>query len=164
MPRRPRVLKRPAIAPDKQFNSLLVSKLINRVMWGGKKTVAAKIVTGSLLTASKELQAEPLEILTVAIDNVKPQIEVKSMRVGGANYQVPMEPYPERALSLALRWVVEAARDVKGKPMQLKLKNILIQSYNGEGPAVAKRNTTHQLAAGNKAFAHLAAWAKRNKK
>jgi small subunit ribosomal protein S7 len=164
MPRRPRVLKRPSIAPDKNFNSLLVSKLINRVMWDGKKTIAAQIVTGALLSANKELEAEPLEILNIAIDNVKPQIEVKSMRVGGANYQVPMEPYPERALSLALRWIVEAARSIKGKAMQEKLKSIIIQSYNGEGPAVAKQKTTHQLAAGNKAFAHLAAWAKRNKK
>jgi small subunit ribosomal protein S7 len=85
------------------------------------------------------------------------------MRVGGANYQVPMEPYPERALSLALRWIVTAARDVKGKPMATKLKDIIVQSVNSEGPAVAKRNTVHQTAAGNKAFAHLAAWAKRRR-
>ena len=115
------------------------------------------------MSASEELKIAPLEVLETAIENTKPQIEVKSMRVGGASYQVPMEPYPARALRLSLTWIVNAARDIKGKPMSIKLKDILIQSFNGEGPAVAKRNTVHQLAAGNKAFAHFAAWAKRRK-
>ncbi len=163
MPRRKRVLKRPPIAPDKNFNSILVAKLINRLMLDGKKTTANKIVYLSLVDASKELQVEPLEVVERAIANVKPQIEVKSMRVGGANYQVPIEPYPERALSLALRWIVTSARLVKGKPMRTKLKDVLVASFNGEGPAVSKRDTVHQTAAGNKAFAHLAAWAKRKK-
>jgi small subunit ribosomal protein S7 len=163
MPRKQRVLKRPKILEDKTFNSILVSRLINRVMWDGKKTVANGVVVTALMAASDELKIAPLEVLETAIENTKPQIEVKSMRVGGASYQVPMEPYPARALRLSLTWIVNAARDIKGKPMSVKLKDILVQSFNGEGPAVAKRNTVHQLAAGNKAFAHFAAWAKRRK-
>jgi len=156
MPRKQRTLKRPQIQPDKTFNSVLVSRLINRIMWDGKKTIAAGIVVEALKNSSEDLQVEPLEVLETAVANVKPQIEVKSVRVGGANYQVPMEPYPERALRLALTWIVNGARDIKGKPMNQKLKQILVESFNSEGPAVAKKNTVHQTAAGNKAFAHLA--------
>ena len=163
MPRRKRVLKRPSIAPDKNFDSILVTRLINRIMKSGKKTIASKIVAKALTEAGQELKIEPLEVLNTALNNVKPQIEVKSMRVGGANYQVPIEPRAERALSLALRWIVGACRSIKGKPMWIKLKDVLVQSVNSEGPAVAKRNTVHQTAAGNKAFAHLAVWAKRRK-
>jgi small subunit ribosomal protein S7 len=161
MPRKTRVLKRPTILPDRTFGSVLVSRLINRVMKHGQKTIANRIVSEALIKASEELKIAPLEVLETVIENTKPQIEVKSMRVGGASYQVPMEPYPARALRLALTWIVNSARDIKGKPMADKLKEILILSYQGEGPAVAKRNTVHQLAAGNKAFAHFAAWAKK---
>jgi small subunit ribosomal protein S7 len=125
-------------------------------MWDGKKTTASNIVVQALKEASEELQVAPLEVIETAIDNVKPQVEVKSMRVGGASYQVPMEPYPARALRLGLTWIVNSARSVKGKPMSQKLKQVLIDSYKGEGAAVAKRNSVHQTAAGNKAFAHLA--------
>jgi small subunit ribosomal protein S7 len=163
MSRRKRVLKRPPIAKDKNFNSILVSKLINRVMLDGKKTIANRIVHLALLGASQELQMDPVHILETVIENVKPQIEVKSMRVGGATYQVPMEPYPERGLSLSLRWIVWSARDQKGKSMSKKLQDILIQSINNEGPAIEKRKKVEQTAAGNKAFAHLAIWAKRRK-
>jgi len=161
MSRKKRVLKRPKILEDKAYGSILVSRLINRLMWDGRKTIATKVVTNSLKDAAEELKITPLEVLETAVENTKPQIEVKSMRVGGASYQVPTEPYPARALRLSLTWMVNAARDVKGKPMVIKLKDILVSSYNGEGPAVAKRNTVHQLAAGNKAFAHLAMWAKK---
>lgn len=150
------MLKRPKIAPDPVYGSELVSRLINRVMWDGKKSVATKIVTSALQAASKELKHEPLEILNTAVENVKPKIEVKSMRVGGANYQVPVEPYPARALRLGLTWIVNAARNIKGQPMSQKLKDVLIQSFRNEGPAVAKKSSVHQTAAGNKAFAHLA--------
>ncbi len=156
MPRRKRVLKRPAIKQDKTFNSLLVSRLINRIMWDGKKTIATKIVNDAIKSASDELQVAPLDVVETAITNVKPQIEVKSVRVGGANYQVPIEPYEARALRLGLTWIVNSARNIKGKPMSAKLKQVLVESYNGEGAAVAKRNSVHQTAAGNKAFAHLA--------
>jgi small subunit ribosomal protein S7 len=163
MPRRKRVLKRPTILPDKTFNSILVSRLINRIMWNGKKTVATKIVTEALKGASDELQVAPLEVLDTVIANVKPQIEVKSVRVGGANYQVPIEPYEARALRLALTWISNSARDIKGRNMASKLQQILRDSYNLEGPAVAKRNSVHQTAAGNKAFAHLASRVSRKK-
>ena len=156
MPRRKRVLKRPTINEDRNFGSLLVSRLINRVMWNGKKTVASKIVTVALNEASEVLQATPIEVLENAVNNVKPQIEVQSIRVGGANYQVPMEPRPERALRLGLTWIVNSARKIKGKAMAVKLKQVLIDSYKSEGAAVAKRNTVHQTAYGNKAFAHFA--------
>jgi small subunit ribosomal protein S7 len=161
MPRRKRVLKRPAILPDKTFNSELVSRLINRVMWDGKKTVASKIVIKAMIDAGDKLQVAPLELLEIAIGNVKPQIEVKSMRVGGASYQVPIEPYPARALRLGLTWICDSARNIKGKPMFMKLSQVLGDAYKQEGAAVAKRNAVHQTAAGNKAFAHFASRAKK---
>ncbi len=156
MPRKKRVLKRPTIAPDKTFGSVLVSKLTHRIMWDGKKTVAVKIINEALTKASDELKVAPVELLETVVANVQPLVEVKSVRVGGANYQVPMEPYPARALRLGLTWIVDGARSIKGKPMSERLATLLIQSYNNEGVAVAKRNTVHQTAAGNKAFAHLA--------
>ena len=156
MPRKQRVLKRPTIAPDKKFGSILVSRLINRIMWDGKKTVAVKIVNDALTKASDELKVAPVEVLETVLSNTQPQVEVKSVRVGGANYQVPIEPYPARAMRLGLSWVVDGARAIKGKPMSEKLATLLIQSFKNEGPAVAKKNTVHQTAAGNKAFAHLA--------
>jgi small subunit ribosomal protein S7 len=161
MPRKPRVLKRPTVPADKKFNSILVSKLINRIMWDGKKTVATAIVNNALTTASDELKVAPVELLEAVVANVKPTVEVKSVRVGGANYQVPVEPYAARALRLGLSWIVDGARAIKGKPMDQKLATLLIQSYKNEGPAVAKRNTVHQTAAGNKAFAHLASRVKK---
>jgi small subunit ribosomal protein S7 len=164
MSRKARVLKRPTIAPDRTFNSVLVQRLINRVMLDGKKSIAAKIVVDALNSASEELKVSPLEVIEQAVDNVKPKIEVKSMRVGGASYQVPVEPYPARALRLALTWIVNTARDMKDKPMHERLKSVIVLSYNAEGPAVDKRNVVHQLAAGNKAFAHFAFLARRKKK
>jgi small subunit ribosomal protein S7 len=161
MPRRKRVLKRPTILLDRTFNSELVSRLTNRVMYDGKKTVAAKIVNTAMTIAAEKLQIAPLEALETAVANVKPQIEVKSMRVGGASYQVPIEPYPARALRLGLTWITDAARKIKGKPMAQRLAQILVDSFNNEGPAVAKRNTVHQTASGNKAFAHFANRAKK---
>lgn len=156
MSRRARVLKRPTISPDSTFHSILVSRLVNRIMWDGKKTTATKIVVEALNAASEELQVAPLELLETAVGNVRPTIEVKSVRVGGANYQVPMEPYESRGLRLALTWITDAARKMKGRPMSQKLKQVLKESFNSEGVAVAKRNSVHQTAAGNKAFAHLA--------
>ena len=161
MPRRPRVLKRPTILPDKAFNSELVSRMINRVMWDGKKTIATKIVVGAITDASEKLQVAPMDLIDTVITNTKPQVEVKSMRVGGANYQVPIEPYPARALRLSLTWIINSARAIKGKPMRTTLANVLADSFNGEGAAVAKKNSVHQTAAGNKAFAHFALRAKK---
>jgi len=163
MARRKRVLKRPTILPDKNFGSILASRLINRIMYDGKKTVASKVVTQALTEASQELEVAPLEVLETAVENVRPQIEVKSMRVGGASYQVPTEPYAARSLRLALTWITNSARSIKGRPIAAKLKQILVESYKSEGPAVAKRNSVHQTAAGNKAFAHLASRMSRKK-
>jgi small subunit ribosomal protein S7 len=163
MPRRKRVLKRPTILPDRTFNSELVSRLTNRVMYDGKKTVAFKIVVDAMTIAAEKLKIAPLEVLELAVANVKPQIEVKSMRVGGASYQVPIEPYPARALRLALTWITDSAKKIKGKPMAQKLSQVLVDSFNSEGAAVAKRNTVHQTASGNKAFAHFANRAKKSK-
>lgn len=157
MSRRKRVLKRPPILPDKTFHSELVTRLVNRIMWDGKKTKATKIVEDALKEGSEQLEIAPLDLLETAVANVTPQIEVKSVRVGGANYQVPMQPYPARALRLGLTWITNSARGLKGKSMSQKLKQVLVESYNGEGPAVAKKTSVHQTAAGNKAFAHLAA-------
>lgn len=156
MPRRKRVLKRPTVLEDRTFNSILVTRLINRIMWDGKKTVASRIVNEALRDASEDLQITPIEVLETALTNVKPQIEVQSMRIGGANYQVPVEPRTERSVRLGLTWIVNSARKIKGKKMSIKLKQILVDSYKGEGPAVAKRNSVHQTASGNKAFAHFA--------
>jgi small subunit ribosomal protein S7 len=163
MPRRKRVLKRPTILPDLTFNSELVSRLTNRVIYDGKKTISAKIVTSAMTIAATKLNVTPIEALETAVGNVKPQIEVKSMRVGGASYQVPIEPYPARALRLGLTWITDSARKIKGKPMDQRLAQILVDSYNNEGPAVAKRNAVHQTASGNKAFAHFANRAKKSK-
>lgn len=156
MPRRPRVLKRPSISPDFHFNSLIVSKLINRLMWNGKKTVATRIVVEALNRASEELGSAPLEVLDVALKNVCPQIEVRGVRVGGANYQVPVEVQEPRRTRLGMTWIVDAARNMKGTPMNQRLSKVIIDSYNGIGTAVEKRNSVHRTAAGNKALAHLA--------
>lgn len=156
MPRRKRVLKRPNIAPDGSFNSVLVSRLINRVMMDGKKSIATKIVVDAIKAASDELKVAPLEVIETAVSNVQPKIEVKTVRVGGANYQVPIEPYEARALRLALTWIVNSARTNKGRPMKDRLKDIIIQSFKSEGAAVAKKESVHQTASGNRAFAHLA--------
>lgn len=163
MPRKKRVLKRPLVGPDKKFGSILVSKLTNRIMWDGKKTISVRIVNEALTKASDELKIAPVELLEIVVSNVSPQVEVKSVRVGGANYQVPIEPYPARSLRLGLTWVVDGARSIKGKPMAEKLATILIQSYKGEGPAVNKKEVMHKTAAGNKAFAHLASRAGKKK-
>jgi small subunit ribosomal protein S7 len=164
MARRTRVLKRPTISPDKTYQSELISRVINRVMWHGKKTVATKIVEQALIKASEKLQVTPVEAIEKAVENVKPQIEAKAVRIGGSNYQVPMEPYPARALRLSLTWIIGAARGIKGKPMSEKLAQVIVASYNEEGTAIDKRNTVHQMAAANKAYAHLAARARAKKK
>jgi small subunit ribosomal protein S7 len=156
MPRRPRVLKRPSIVPDQTYNSLLVSKLINRVMLNGKKTIATKIVIEALQKAAGELNVAPLEVLDIALKNVCPQIEVRGVRVGGANYQVPVEVVDPRKTRLGMSWIVDAARNIKGVPMAEKLFRVLMDSFNGNGAAVEKRNAVQRTAAGNRALAHLA--------
>lgn len=152
--RRRRAEKR-EIPPDPVYNSTLVQKLINMVMWEGKKTIAEKIVYSALEIASQKLGREPLEVLRKAVENARPLLEVRPRRVGGATYQVPMEVKPERGNTLALRWMRDFARRRRGKPMKEKLAEELIDAYKGQGLAVKKREETHKMAEANRAFAHF---------
>jgi len=143
------------IAPDPVYGDVLVAKLINRIMWDGKKTVAQKIVYKAFDYIREKTGKDPLEVFQKALDNVRPVLEVRPRRVGGATYQVPIEVQEPRKTSLALRWIVNAARAKKGRPMYLKLAEELIASYQGTGAAVKKREDVHKMAEANRAFAHL---------
>ncbi|WGS65373.1 30S ribosomal protein S7 [Marinitoga aeolica] len=151
--RRRRASKRP-VTPDPIYNDTLVSKLVVRIMKDGKKTVAQSIVYGAFDIIKEKLEKDPLEVYHQAVENVRPLIEVRPRRVGGATYQVPFEVPEDRAISLALRWIVKAARDKSGRPMKEKLAQELIDAYNGVGAAVKKRDDVHKMAEANKAFAH----------
>ena len=151
--RRPVKNRKPAL-PDEIYGSVLVSKLINYVMESGKKQTARVIVYKVMEDLKKD--GDPVAVLTEAIDKAGPTVEVRSRRIGGANYQVPREVRPERRLALALRWITNAAEGTKGKPMNESLLNEIRAAYKGEGAAVAKRETTHKMAEANKAFAHFA--------
>ena len=144
------------VQPDRKFQSLLVAQFINKIMRNGKKTVAEKVVYGALETAEKKINKPQLEVLDQMIENAGPQLELKSRRIGGANYQVPFEVKGERKTTLALRWVIEAARKAKGKPMAEKLAEEIINACNNIGSAVKKKQDTHKMAEANKAFAHFA--------
>ncbi len=151
------VKNRNKVKPDINFDSEKVSKLINYVMESGKKNAARKIVYGAFEKIKTDLKVEnPLEIFESALKNTGPTMEVRSRRVGGANYQVPREVRPERRNFLAIKWIVEAARNKKGKPMHLKLAEEIISGHKNEGEAVKKRENTHKMAEANKAFAHFA--------
>jgi small subunit ribosomal protein S7 len=142
--------------PDSVYNSDEVAKFINSVMKDGKKTTAAKIFYGAMEDIKRDAKVEdPMEVLRLAISNVAPQMEVRSKRIGGANYQVPKEVRPERRQTLAVRWILEAARSGKGKPMRQKLAGEIMLASKNEGEAVKKRENTHRMAESNKAFAHL---------
>ena len=142
---------------DPVYVSLLASKFINCMMWDGKKTVAQKIFYDCLGEIKKRVpERESIDVFTDAIENVKPQIEVRSKRVGGASYQVPMQVNRARQQSLAFRWILNAVRDKKGRPTHLKLADELVAAFNKEGAAMTKRENTHRMAEANKAFAHFA--------
>lgn len=151
--RRP-IKNRRQLSPDEVYGSLKVAKLINYVMERGKKDVARKIVYKVMEELKKD--GDPIALLEQALENASPTVEVRSRRVGGANYQVPREINPNRRLALGLRWIVEAAEGTKGKPMHESLLNELKAAIKGEGSAVAKKETTHRMAEANKAFAHFA--------
>jgi len=154
MPRRREIPKREAPA-DPIYNSALVSKFINTVMQGGKRSTAERIMYGSLDIIKEKTGDDPVKVFKKAIDNVKPSLEVKSRRVGGSNYQVPIEVNPNRRLSLSIRWLVGYARSRgDGKTMQEKLANEFMDAANLRGGAVKKREDTHRMAEANKAFAH----------
>lgn len=143
--------------PDRIFNSAKVTKLSNYLMSRGKKTVARKVIYGALRVVKEKTKVEsPLEVLEAALRNTTPQMEVRSRRVGGANYQVPIEVRPERRQALSMKWIIAAARVKKGKPMHLKLADEIIAASKNEGDAVKKRENVHKMAEANKAFAHFA--------
>jgi small subunit ribosomal protein S7 len=145
------------LKPDPRYGSLLAAKFINSLMWSGKKTVAQRLFYQALEQIKKRVKDQiEIDVFTQAIDNVKPLIEVRSKRVGGATYQVPMQVNRNRQQSLAFRWIINAARDKKGRPMHLKLADELVSAFNREGAAIEKRETVHKMADANKAFAHFA--------
>ena len=145
------------LKPDPKFDSILASKFINCLMWDGKKTTAQGVFYDALDEIKRRMpDASPIEVFTQAVENVKPHIEVRSKRVGGASYQVPMQVNRSRQQSLAIRWILAAIRDKKGRPTHLRLADELIAAYNREGAAVTKRENTHRMADANKAFAHFA--------
>ena len=153
MPRKGRVSKRERL-PDPKYNDVLVQRFVNSVMWDGKKSLARRLVYGAFDLMGKRLKEEPLKVFRKALDNVKPELEVKARRVGGATYQVPVEVRMDRKMSLAIRWLLRYARDRAEKTMTEKLAGELIDAYNNRGGAVKKREDTHKMAEANKAFAH----------
>ncbi|MCX7813935.1 MULTISPECIES: 30S ribosomal protein S7 [Tepidimonas] len=154
MPRRREVPKR-EILPDPKYGNVELSKFMNVIMESGKKAVAERIVYGALEHIEKKTGKDPLEIFATAINNVKPIVEVKSRRVGGANYQVPVEVRPVRRQALAMRWIKQAARKRSEKSMALRLANELIEATEGRGGAMKKRDEVHRMAEANKAFSHF---------
>ncbi|MBU0549657.1 MAG: 30S ribosomal protein S7 [Candidatus Omnitrophica bacterium] len=144
------------VMPDPKFNSKTVSKFINMVMLRGEKAVAEQIVYGAFeIVSQKTTEPDVLKVFHKALDNVRPHLEVKSRRIGGANYQVPIEVNKARGVSLALRWIRDFARQKKGKPMEQKLADELLSAFKSEGPSIKKRDDLHKMAEANRAFAHF---------
>jgi len=153
MPRKGEVAKR-TINPDPKYKDVVLAKFINMMMYGGAKAVAENIVYAALDRVAEKTQEEPLRVFKKAIDNAKPQLEVKSRRVGGSNYQVPVEVRPQRKQTLAMRWIIGFSRKRGEKGMVDKLCNELLDAANNRGAAVKKKDDTHRMAEANKAFAH----------
>ncbi|MGB7343901.1 MAG: 30S ribosomal protein S7 [Pirellulaceae bacterium] len=150
---------RTQLKPDPRHNSLLAGKFVNCMMLDGKKSVALRVFYDALDEIAKRGETgedEPIAVFEAALENIKPYIEVRSKRVGGASYQVPMQVNKSRQQSLAIRWLLEAVRDKKGRPMHLKLADEVMAAYKKEGVAYTKRENTHRMADANKAFAHFA--------
>ena len=153
MPRRGQVAKRDVL-PDPMYNSKLVTRLINNIMYDGKKGVAQKIVYGAFDIVKEKTEKDPLEAFEQAMENIMPVLEVKARRVGGATYQVPMEVRPERRQTLGLRWITTFSRSRSERTMKERLAGEIMDAINGTGGAVKKREDTHKMAEANKAFAH----------
>lgn len=153
MARKGHIAKR-EVMPDPMYNSKVVTKLINKVMWDGKKVTAQKIVYGAFDIVKEKTGREPMDAFRQALDNVTPALEVKARRVGGATYQVPMEIRADRKQSLAIRWLVEYARKRNEHSMEEKLAGEIMDAINGQGGAFKKKEDTHKMAEANKAFAH----------
>ena len=154
MPRRREVPKR-VVLPDPKFGSTQITKFVNMIMRGGKKSVAETILYNALDRIGEKADGEPMDVLDKALENVSPMVEVKSRRVGGATYQVPVEVRTSRRTALAMRWLIEASRKRGEKSMQLKLAGELMDAAENRGNAVKKREDTHRMAEANKAFAHF---------
>ncbi len=153
---RQKKIKKFPINPDSVYNDITVAKFINQIMKGGKKTIARKIIYGAFDIIREKTKKEPLEVFETAIGNVSPLLEVKSKRVGGATYQVPIEVKGNRKLALAMRWIIQGAKQKKGKPMKEKLAAELMDAANNTGWAIKKKSDTHRMAEANRAFAHFA--------
>ena len=154
---RRKVKNRNIVSPDIKFSSTVLEKFINSIMWSGKKNTARTIVYDALdIVKEKEGVEDPMQIFDEAMKNAGPLVEVRSRRIGGANYQVPREVRTERKAALAMRWIIEAARGRKGTPMAVALADELMLAAKGEGNAVKKKKDTHKMAESNKAFAHFA--------
>ena len=153
MPRRREVPKR-TILPDPKYGNETLAKFINVIMLSGKKSTAEKIVYGALNTLAERSKQDPMDLFQQALDNIKPDVEVNSRRVGGATYQVPVEVKPSRQAALAMRWIVDAARARGGKSMGVRLADELMDAAERRGTAYKKREDTHRMAEANKAFAH----------
>lgn len=151
--RRRRAEKREVI-PDPKYKNIVVSRFINTVMTQGKKSKAEKIVYSALDILAEKTGKSAVEVFQKALDNARPQLEIKPRRIGGATYQVPIDVKPERGMSIAMRWLRNFARAKKGKPMEIKLADELLEAFNGTGSAIKKRDDTHKMAEANKAFAH----------
>ncbi len=144
------------ILPDPKYKNVNIAKFINYIMRKGKKSVAQKIVYRAFDILKEKTKQEPLDIFNQAVKNVSPLLEVKSRRIGGANYQIPFQVRGERKLALAYRWIIEASRNKKGKPMEEKLATEILSAYNNEGDAIKKKQDMHRMAEANRAFAHFA--------
>ncbi len=144
------------VLPDPLYESVVVGKFINHVMKKGKKTVARKIVYSAFEDIKKQTKRDPLEVFETALNNVTPSMEVRSKRVGGATYQVPMKVNKKRAISLTMRWINDCARSKKGRPMYQRLSEEILNASNNEGDAIKKKDNMHRMAKANKAFAYLA--------
>jgi small subunit ribosomal protein S7 len=150
------IKKKRVVEPDFKYSSPLVAGFVNKIMREGKKSLAEKIVYRALERAEKELGKPALEVLDAALNNAGPQLELRSRRIGGANYQIPYEVKGERKVALGVRWIIEAARSGKGKPMEVKLAQEIVNAFNNTGAAIKKKTDTHKMAEANKAFAHFA--------
>jgi small subunit ribosomal protein S7 len=156
MPRKVTKSLKRVLPADRVYDSVLVTKMINKVMLSGKKRLAENLVYGAIEQAAAKTKKDPMDVFEGAIKNVSPQVQVRSKRIGGANYQVPMEVKGDRKVHYAMIWMLESARNKKGKSFDRKLADELVAAYKNEGDAIKKKMDTHQMAEANKAFAHFA--------
>lgn len=151
---RRRVAEKRQVLPDARYNDELLTRFVNKIMMNGKKSIAESIIYGSLHIVQEKTGKEPLEVFKTALNNIKPTVETKSRRIGGANYQVPVEVRPQRQMALAMRWLISFSRDRTEKTMKERLAGELLDAYNNRGKTIKKKEDTHKMAAANKAFAH----------